>query len=179
MTRPDEIASMADVARLGDQAKARAGFADWRIASAGYFKAMSIPLVRGRLFEESDGPDAPHVAVISESLARAKWPDQDPIGRFIQFGNMDGDLRGFRVIGVVGDVRELSPESVPSSTFYAHYRQRLSSRISVVARRPRRRRWRRRRGAWPWTSNPTCRCRSAPSTTRSTAPSPAAASASC
>jgi putative ABC transport system permease protein len=134
MTRPDEIASMADVARLGDQAKVRAGFADWRIASAGYFRAMSIPLVRGRLFDESDGPDAPHVAVISESLARAKWPDQDPVGRFIQFGNMDGDLRGFRVIGVVGDVRELSPESVPSSTFYAHYRQRLSSRISLVAR---------------------------------------------
>jgi predicted permease len=134
MTRPDEIASMADVARLGDQAKVRAGFADWRIASAGYFKAMSIPLVRGRLFEESDGPDAPHVAVISESLARAKWPDQDPIGRFIQFGNMDGDLRGFRIVGIVGDVREISPETLPGPIFYGYYQQRPTSRVAIVVK---------------------------------------------
>ena len=77
---------------------------------------MGIPLVRGRLFDERDGPDAPHVAVISESLAATKWPDQDPLGRFVQFGNMDGDLRGFRIVGIVGDVREISPEAVPAPT---------------------------------------------------------------
>jgi putative ABC transport system permease protein len=134
MTRPDELKSFDDVARLGDEAKARAGMAGYRIASEEYFRAMDIPLVRGRLFQESDGPDAPHVAVISQSLANAKWPDQDPIGRFVQFGNMDGDLRGFRIIGIVGDVRELSPESLPGPIFYGYYRQRLASRVSVVVR---------------------------------------------
>ena len=71
---------------------------------------MGIPLLRGRLFDESDAPGRPHVAVISQSLAETQWPGRDPLGRFIQFGNMDGDLTGLRVVGVVGDVRELSPE---------------------------------------------------------------------
>jgi len=134
MTRPDEIQSFDDFRRLGDEVKARAGFAGYRTASEGYFSTMGIRLLRGRLFEDRDGPDAPHVAVISESLAAAKWPNQDPLGRFIQFGNMDGDLRGFTVIGVVGDVRENSPESPPGALFYANFRQRMNPRFSIVLR---------------------------------------------
>jgi predicted permease len=134
MTRPDEITSLDAFRKLGDAAKARFGQAGYRTASEGYFAAMGIPLIRGRVFEPSDGPDAPHVAVISESLARAKWPGEDPIGRFIQFGNMDGDLRGFRIVGIVGDVRELSPETLPGPIFYGYYQQRLTSRASVVVR---------------------------------------------
>jgi putative ABC transport system permease protein len=134
MTRPDEIQSFEDFGRLGREAKARTGFAGYRTASEGYFSTMGIRLVRGRLFDERDGPDAPHVAVISESLAATKWPNQDPLGRFIQFGNMDGDLRGFTIVGVVGDVRENSPEAAPGSLFYANYRQRMNPRFSVVLR---------------------------------------------
>jgi hypothetical protein len=78
---------------------------------------MGIPLLRGRLFDDGDGPDAPHVAVISESLAKARWPDQDPLGRFVQFGNMDGDLLGIRIVGVVADVRELTPEACQDRSF--------------------------------------------------------------
>jgi putative ABC transport system permease protein len=134
MTRVDELPTREDVARLGDAVKARAGFAGYRLASADYFKALNIPLIRGRLFEEGDGPGAPHVAVISESLARTKWPNQDPIGRFVQFGNMDGDTTGFRIVGIVGDVREISPEARPGSLFYGHYRQRGVQRFSVILR---------------------------------------------
>ncbi|HUE84685.1 MAG TPA: ABC transporter permease [Vicinamibacterales bacterium] len=134
MTRPDELQSFDDVARLGPEAKSRAGFAGYRIASEEYFAAMGIRLIRGRLFDERDGSDAPHVAVISESLASTKWPGQDPLGRFVQFGNMDGDLRGFRIVGVVSDVREMSPESVPEPLFYGFYQQRMASRFTVVVR---------------------------------------------
>jgi predicted permease len=134
MTRPDEFQSYDDFRKLGDQAKARAGLAGFRIASEDYFRVMGIALIRGRVFQDSDGPDAPHVAVISESLAKTKWPDQDPIGRFIQFGNMDGDLRGFQIVGIVGDVREISPEAVPGPLFYGYYQQRVASRFSVVMR---------------------------------------------
>ena len=134
MTRVDEIQSLEDRARLGDELKARLGFAGYRIVSEGYFTTMGIPLIRGRLFDERDGPDAPHVAVISESLAGTKWPNQDPIGRFVQFGNMDGDTRGFRIIGIVGDVREISPEALPGPLFYGYYRQRMATRFSVVVR---------------------------------------------
>lgn len=122
MSRPDEIASIEDFQRLED--RARTGYAEFRVASEGYFRAMGIPLRRGRLFEPADGPDAPQVAVISESLARTKWPNQDPIGKFVQFGNMDGDLRGLRIVGVVGDVREGSMETPPAATLYANSRQR-------------------------------------------------------
>ena len=134
MTRVDEIQSFDDRTRLDDELKTRVGFAGYRIVSEGYFTTMGIPLIRGRLFDERDGPDAPHVAVISESLAATKWPNQDPIGRFVQFGNMDGDLRGFRIVGVVGDVREISPETLPGPLFYGYYRQRMATRFSVVLR---------------------------------------------
>jgi predicted permease len=133
MTRVDEIQSPEDVASLGEAVKARAGFAGYRIVDEGYFAAMGIRLVRGRLFDERDGADAPHVAVISESLAAARWPNQDPIGRFVQFGNMDGDLRGFRIVGIVSDVREAALERVPEPLFYGYYKQRMASRFTIVA----------------------------------------------
>jgi putative ABC transport system permease protein len=134
MTRVDELTSREDVARLGDQVRARAGMAGYRIVSGDYFKTMGIPLIRGRVFGDGDGPEAPHVAVISETLANTKWPGQDPLGRFIQFGNMDGDRTGFRIVGVVGDVREITPEAQPGALFYGHYRQRGTSRFSIVLR---------------------------------------------
>jgi predicted permease len=137
MTTPDEITSFEAFRKLGAAgARQRAGFAGYRLVSADYFKSMGIPLIRGRLLAESDGPQSPHVAVVSESLANTKWPGQDPIGRFVQFGNMDGDLTGFQIVGVVGDVRELPPETPPSPLFYASYRQRPNSiwRLSVIVR---------------------------------------------
>src|SRR5262249_50921546 len=82
-----------------------------------------VPLVRGRLFDDRDAPDAPHVAVISASLAKVKWPNEDPIGKVIQFGNMDGNLTPFTIVGIVGDVRERGLAYQPQPTFYAFYRQ--------------------------------------------------------
>jgi putative ABC transport system permease protein len=101
------------------------GEAQYCVASDGYFKALGIPLLRGRLFNRGDTATAPHVAVISQSLARATWPGQDPLGRTIEFGNMDGDLRLLTVVGVVGDVRSRSLETPPDPTVYVDYSQRL------------------------------------------------------
>jgi predicted permease len=102
----------------------RTGEADYCVASEGYFHVLGIPLRCGRLFDDRDTMDAPHVALISESLAREKWPNMDPLGRIIEFGNMDGDLRFLTVVGVVGDVREDSLERRPRPTIYVNYRQR-------------------------------------------------------
>ncbi|HET9284963.1 MAG TPA: ABC transporter permease [Candidatus Angelobacter sp.] len=114
----------------------QAGYADYICASEGYFHTMGIPLVRGRLFDDRDSSDAPHVAVISESLARKKWPGQDPLGRMIEFGNMDGDPRLMTIVGVVGDVREESLEKPPHPTIYVNYRQRpqRTGSFSMVVR---------------------------------------------
>jgi predicted permease len=104
---------------------ASTGHADFCVASEGYFRALGIPLLSGRLFNDRDIADAPHVAVISQSLARATWPNQDPLGRTIEFGNMDGDLRLLTIVGIVGDVRDESLERPPGPTVYVNYRQRL------------------------------------------------------
>jgi putative ABC transport system permease protein len=104
---------------------APSGEADYSVASQGFFRALGIPLVRGRLFDGRDTAEAPHVAVISQSLARATWPNQDPLGKTIEFGNMDGDMRLLKVVGVVGDVRDRSLEKPPRPTVYVNYLQRL------------------------------------------------------
>jgi predicted permease len=128
---PTDVRSLAQLARD----PARTGEAAFRVASAGYFRVMGIPLVRGRLFDARDVADAPHVALISESLARARWTGQNPIGAHVQFGGIDGDLRVFTVVGVVGDVRDRGFEVPPQPTFYADFRQRpvTTFRFSFVA----------------------------------------------
>ena len=104
--------------------QARVGGAEFRIASPGYFKTMGIPLIRGRLFEDRDTIDAPHVAVINEALAKTRWPDRDPIGLQIEYGNMDGDLRPYTIVGIVGDTRDGGFAAAPRPMFYGNARQR-------------------------------------------------------
>jgi len=116
--------------------KSRTGDAEYAAASADYFQVLGIPLLRGRVFTDADAMNTPHVAIISESLARQKWPNQDPLGHQIEFGNMDGDVRLLTVVGVVGDVREDKLEHPPSPTIYVDYRQRpqSTSTFNVVIR---------------------------------------------
>jgi len=116
------------------QQKERVGVADYCSVSEGYFQTLGIPLVRGRLFDERDGAGAPHVGVISESLARERWPGQDPIGHTIQFGNMDGDLRLITIVGIVGDTHEYGLDSPPHPTVYVNLLQRPRSFVSVAMR---------------------------------------------
>ena len=54
------------------------GYADYCVASEDYFRVLAIPLLRGRLFEDRDVMDAPHVAVINNALARTRWPGKIP-----------------------------------------------------------------------------------------------------
>jgi ABC-type antimicrobial peptide transport system permease subunit len=118
-----------------DNNPAKTGYAEYRLISPGYFDAMGIRLLRGRVLDDSDQPGAPQAAVISESLARSTFPNDDPIGQRIQFGNMDGDLRLLNVVGVVTDVRDRGLESRVRPTVYAHSQQRpASASLAVVAR---------------------------------------------
>jgi putative ABC transport system permease protein len=113
----------------------RKGDADYRQATSGYFEAMRIPLLRGRTFNSGDTPSSPNVAVVSESLVKKYWPNEDPIGQTIQFGNMDGDLRLLNVVGVVGDVHDYGIDQATVPIVYSNALQRLpSSSYTVVAR---------------------------------------------
>jgi predicted permease len=100
------------------------GQALYCVASEEYFRTLGIPLIRGRLFGEQDDLNSPNVAVISQSLARQRWPNQDPIGQEIDFGNMDGNLKPLTIVGVVGDVRAEGLDRPASRVIYVDYRQR-------------------------------------------------------
>ena len=74
---------------------------NYRLSTNSYFSALKIPLLRGRWFETSDRPDTVQVAIVSASLARHYWPDQDALGKRFKFAP-DGPW--LTVVGVAGDV---------------------------------------------------------------------------
>ena len=114
------------------QRKDRLGNAEFGVATTGYFQTLGIPLLRGRLFDDHDTADAPHVAVISESLARTRWPGQDPLGQTIEFGNMDGDLRLLTIVGIVADVHQYGLEAPPHPTVYVDLFQRPEPWMTIT-----------------------------------------------
>src|ERR1700686_3585604 len=114
------------------QQKERIGIADFCVATDGYFQVLGIPLIRGRIFDERDGANSPHVATISESLARDRWPNQDPIGHTIEFGNMDGDLHLLTIVGIVGDPHEYGLDVPPRPTVYVNLFQRPRAAITLA-----------------------------------------------
>ena len=118
LSRPDQQVSFDDWTAMRND-PTRSGNADYRVVDGDYFRTMGIQLLRGRQFSAGDQANTQRVALISASLAKQKWPNEDPIGKIIQYGNMDGDLRPFTVVGVVGDVRGESLAADPQPTFYA------------------------------------------------------------
>ncbi|HKV23933.1 MAG TPA: ABC transporter permease [Candidatus Acidoferrum sp.] len=131
MTQSEVPKKMEDFGPLFQQ-KERIGNADFCVATEGYFQVLGIPLIKGRIFDEHDGADTPHVAVISESLAKDRWPGQDPLGHTIEFGNMDGDLRLLTIVGMVGDVHEYGLDAPPRPTVYVDLFQRPRSAMTVT-----------------------------------------------
>ena len=77
--------------------------------SPGYFDVMRIPLRRGRLLSDQDRGSAPLAAVISEAFAAQRFPKSDPIGARVHIGPTDRPW--FTIVGVVGDVKQMSLES--------------------------------------------------------------------
>jgi predicted permease len=78
--------------------------ADVRIVGGEFFDALRIPVLRGRTFTNTDTEQAPHVAVINESLSRRYWNTADPIGRRVVLDAFGAGM--CEIVGVVGDVRE-------------------------------------------------------------------------
>jgi predicted permease len=104
--------------------------ASWRAVTPGYFASLGIPLLRGRVFDDSDQFDAQQVIVINETMARAGWGDDDPVGRQVTTSN--GQTR--TIIGVVGDARLLRLDSLPQPTMYWPLGQFASSAMWIVVR---------------------------------------------
>lgn len=81
-------------------------FALFRVVSPDYFRAMGIPLLRGRYFEGHDTPDVTPVIVINRRLAEQYWPGEEAIGKRLKVGPVDSPNAWLTVVGVVGDVRQ-------------------------------------------------------------------------
>jgi putative ABC transport system permease protein len=95
----------------------------YRVASAGYFEAIGMPLRRGRTFDNRDLPGGEAVAIINESMARRYFAGRDPLGQRIRFAGMDLVNPWLTIVGVVGDVRfrDLAAEALPE--VFVNYRQ--------------------------------------------------------
>jgi predicted permease len=102
----------------------------WRAADPGYFSAIQIPLVKGRIFTLDERLDRAHVAVISQSAAQLLFPNEDPIGKHL---NDSSIARTFEVIGVVGDTRwSISQPMRP--TFYMPLYSNGPNSATIVVR---------------------------------------------
>jgi putative ABC transport system permease protein len=103
--------------------------ASWRLVTADYFQTMRIPLRRGRAFTRDEKPQ--RNLLLSEGLARRLWPGgEDPIDREVKLGNG----QTFRVIGVVGDVRQVGLAEDPTPTFYMSTARFLMPTMTLVVR---------------------------------------------
>ena len=100
------------------QIRSEGNVASMRFVTPGLFSTMGIPFQSGRDVSETDTADRPYVAVVSESLARRYWPNQQPIGQHFTFAFHDRE-----VIGVVGDIRVRGLERSSEPQVYLSYKQ--------------------------------------------------------
>jgi predicted permease len=92
-----------------------------KVIGGDYFKAIGIPLLQGRYFDRRDAEDAPHVVIVSQSLAHYFWPHGDVIGRRLKPGFSNDAW--CTVVGVVGDTKQYSLDEAASPSMYLPYAQ--------------------------------------------------------
>jgi putative ABC transport system permease protein len=103
-----------------------------RVITPGYLHTMRIPLLRGRDISESDTVDRTPVVLISESMAKHFWPNEDPIGKHLTLSFFPEKSR--EVAGVVGDVKQSSLAGEPLQTLYEVEAQHAAWPMSVAVR---------------------------------------------
>jgi predicted permease len=107
---------------------------DRYIVSADYLRAMGIPVLRGRSFTDQDRLGTEPVAMISETTARQIWPNEEPIGKSIQLGGRSEQGQWFRIVGIVGDVRQVSLDQKTQMQAYQADAQMPQSGFTLVVR---------------------------------------------
>jgi predicted permease len=106
--------------------------ADRYSISPGYLRAMRIPLLRGREFNEQDRAGSPLVVFVNESAARQFWPGEDPVGKRLRVGDTKGPWR--TVVGVVGDVLHKALDAPHTLQIYLPNAQWADSSVLLVVR---------------------------------------------
>jgi putative ABC transport system permease protein len=107
--------------------------AHYRVISPNYFRVLGIPVEKGREFTEQDSAESPDVAVINESMARAFWPGEDPVGKRLKLGP-NPNVGWTQVVGVVRDARNFGLDADVRQEVYQSYEQSPPRRARVVVR---------------------------------------------
>ena len=113
--------------------------------SAHYFATMKIPLIRGRVWSDSESGGTPHVAVVNQTMARELWPDESVIGRRVRMPEYvksptyfrlpaPGSDGWFEIVGVVGDTPNVGLHEPPAPSIYVPYTLMLSDSLNVILR---------------------------------------------
>ena len=106
-----------------------------RSATPGYFRALEIPLLKGRHFSPQDTESAPRVALINQTMARRFWPSEDALGKRLAAGLTHGPQTPWiTVVGVVGDIRHSSLAQPPEPEFFLPYPQRAEPQMFLAVR---------------------------------------------
>jgi putative ABC transport system permease protein len=121
--------------RSGDEAQAQHQTVDDQ-----FFRAIGVPLVKGRFFDARDTADAPGVVIVNDALARRQWPDADPVGQSITspirvIGPMGRSLMKqttFQVVGVVASMKNSTLVREPEPAIYFSFRQFPFRGLNVV-----------------------------------------------
>jgi hypothetical protein len=101
----------------------KANLANYASASPGYSQVMGLSLIRGRLFSVDDTPTTPPVALISETLARRYFPNENPRGRRLVFGFPPNGNVSREIVGAVADIHDVSLTKEPGSMMYVPFAQ--------------------------------------------------------
>ena len=108
-----------------------------RVATAGYFSTLGIPLLEGRTFDDRDGVSAPVVAIVDEQVAKQMWPGQSAVGKRLRTParpDLTQPSPWMEVIGVVGHVKHEGLDVESSGHVYWNYEQRTQDRAAYVVR---------------------------------------------
>ncbi|HEY5028966.1 MAG TPA: ABC transporter permease [Candidatus Angelobacter sp.] len=108
--------------------------ADERVVAGHYFETMQIPLLKGRLFNDQDTEDKPHVILVDEFMAQQLWPGQDPLGKRIRMGDLAAKPQWATVVGIVGRIKQEALDSDARIALYMPQSQFISRLLNIVVR---------------------------------------------
>ena len=102
----------------------------WQLASNGYFKALQIPLVTGRLFDDRDSPSSPMVVIVSEAIQRRFFPNESAVGKRVK---IQGDQTA-EIVGVVGNIRRAGLRDEPRADIYFPFERNKPGQTTLFVR---------------------------------------------
>jgi putative ABC transport system permease protein len=106
-----------------------------RTVSPDYFRVLKTPLLRGRVFAESDNADAPRVVIINDALAKKYWPNEDALGKRITFSDTrKPNPKWLTIVGIIRSIRHRGLDVDPAPEYYLPLGQRAESSMILAVR---------------------------------------------